>query len=185
MAVGRGATSADATGAEKFLLYAKEALKMGALDALILPVDRIVFDHRTILKCMYGCRSWNNSWVCPSAPKALMPWEAQRVLELYSWALLIHTRTKKAGHEVSFAIESKAYVDGYYFAFSLSDCAICEVCAYQRRQPCIDARRARPAMQAMGIDVFATVRAVGLPIETLKDPDQRQRENWYSLVFFE
>jgi hypothetical protein len=38
-------------------------------------------------------------------------------------------------------------------------------------------------MQAMGIDVFATTHAQGLPLDTLVDPDDE--ENWYSLVLIE
>ena len=165
--------------------YARRAQEMGAIDALIVSINSIVFDHRTILKCMYGCDSWNKSWVCPSAPKALMPWEAEPVLRKYSWALIIHTDNQKDNQVVSFAIESQAYTDGYYLAFSLSDCKICDTCAYQEDKPCVDPVRARPAMQGMGIDVFATARGLGLPIETLKDPEGSEKQNWYSLVFFE
>ena len=132
---------------ELFAGYVKRALRMAAADALIVPIDSIIFDHRTILKCMYGCNSWNNSWVCPSAPKALMPWDAEPLLKRYSWALIIHTNNQKDGQRISFAIESQAYTDGYYFAFSLSDCAICETCAFQKDKPCVDPTRARPSMQ--------------------------------------
>ncbi|MBN2208342.1 MAG: DUF2284 domain-containing protein [Candidatus Coatesbacteria bacterium] len=165
--------------------YATRALQMGALDAVIISIDRVIFDHRTILKCMYGCDSWNNSWVCPSAPKALMPWEAEPLLKRYSWALLIHTNNQQDSQQISIAIESQAYIEGYYFAFSLSDCTICEACAYQSGKPCVDPTRARPAMQGMGIDVFATARGLGLPIQTLKDPEGSEKQNWYSLVLFE
>ncbi len=168
-----------------FAGYTKRALKMGAVDALIVSIDSIVFDHRTILKCMYGCDSWNRSWVCPSAPKALMPWEAEPLLKRYSWALIIHTNNQNDSQKISIAIESQAYTDDYYFAFSLSDCAICESCAYQNAKPCVDPARARPPMQGMGIDVFATARGLGLPIQTLKDPEGSEKQNWYSLVFFE
>jgi len=168
-----------------FAGYTKRALRMGAADALIVSIDSIIFDHRTILKCMYGCDSWNRSWVCPSAPKALMPWEAEPLLRRYSWALIIHTDNQQDSQRLSFAIESLAYTDDYYFAFSLSDCAICETCAYQNAKPCVDPSRARPPMQGMGIDVFATARGLGLPIQTLKDQEGSEKQNWYSLVFLE
>jgi hypothetical protein len=35
----------------------------------------------------------------------------------------------------------------------------------------------------VGIDVFATVRRFGLPIETLANKEQEQ--NWYAAVFME
>ncbi|MBN1592824.1 MAG: DUF2284 domain-containing protein [Candidatus Coatesbacteria bacterium] len=168
-----------------YRIYAERALQLGALDALIISIDSVVFDHRTILKCMYGCDGWNNSWVCPSAPKALMPWEAEPVLKRYSWALIVHSDNQKGSQDISFAIESQAYVDGYYFAFSMSDCIICETCAYQKGKPCVAPERARPAMQGMGIDVFATAHGLNLPIKTLRDPAGSEKQNWYSLIFFE
>ncbi len=42
---------------------------------------------------------------------------------------------------------------------------------------------ARPAMEAAGIDVFATARAAGLPIEVVRTQDGQQ--DYYSLVLVE
>ena len=39
------------------------------------------------------------------------------------------------------------------------------------------------AFHSVGIDVFKTVRKMGLPIDTLKDKDETP--NWYSAVFIE
>jgi predicted metal-binding protein len=39
---------------------------------------------------------------------------------------------------------------------------------------------ARPSMEAAGIDVFATVRAAGLPIEVVRSTDSPQ--NYYALI---
>jgi hypothetical protein len=36
----------------------------------------------------------------------------------------------------------------------------------------------------VGIDVFKTVRALGLPLTTLSDPNTEE-QNWYSAVFIE
>ncbi len=168
---------------EDYTRYEKLARDLGAVDALVIDAHDIVFDPRTYLKCMYGCSTWGKCWVCPSAPGALKPWEAERALARYRWALLIHTHDKPSSQRISFAVESQAFVDGYYFAFSMSDCGLCPECGLPAGEACRFPGKARPAMQAMGIDVFATVRRHGLPIRTLSGEGQEQ--NWYSLVMIE
>jgi len=91
---------------EKTEKYVKMALEMGAEDSKVISVEDLMFDPRTLLKCMYGCDEWGKNWTCPSAPKALRPWEAEKIL--------------------------------------------------------------KPSMQALGIDVYSTVKKQGLPIEPLK-----------------
>ncbi len=163
--------------------YADMALRLGADHAVVFKIDDIVFDSRTILKCMYGCSDWGKGHTCPSRPGSLMPWEYEKIFRKYSWGIIIHSTDKKTSQEVSFEIERQAFIDGYYFAFSLSDCAICEQCSGHKGKECINPRKARPAFHSVGIDVFKTVRKFGLPIETLKEKGQVQ--NWYSAVFIE
>lgn len=154
---------------------------MGALDALVIKTSDVIIDPRALLKCMYGCESWNNNWTCPSAPKALKPWEFEKILKRYRTGILIHCDDKETSQNISYELERDAFLDGYYFAFSMSDCALCKTCSYP--EVCIHLKKARPAMQALGIDVYATARKHGLPIETLKSSDEGQ--NWYSLVLIE
>ena len=169
---------------EKYRPYVEyAAAQRGVVGARLIPAAEVVFDPRTILKCMYGCTGWNNSWVCPSAPGGLRPWEAEPVFRRYRAAVLIHTHDKNASQKASLALESKAFVDGYYFAFSLSDCSLCQECTYRSGEPCRFPKQARPAAQGVGIDVFATVHRLGLPLKTLAGEDEEQ--NWYSLVFIE
>ena len=40
--------------------------------------------------------------------------------------LIVHTHDLKLSQEISYKLESEAFVRGYYFAFSLSDCALCK-----------------------------------------------------------
>ncbi len=163
--------------------YVDMALRLGADHATAFKTDDIEFDARTILKCMYGCSDWGKGLTCPSRPGSLMPWEYEKVFRKYSWGIIIHSTSKKISQEVSFEIERQAFFDGYYFAFSLSDCAICAECAGHKGKECINPNKARPAFHSVGIDVFKTVRKFGLPIETLKNRGQVQ--NWYSAVFIE
>ncbi|NLW58830.1 MAG: DUF2284 domain-containing protein [Firmicutes bacterium] len=161
--------------------YVDRALQLGADHAVLFTLDEIVFDSRTILKCMFGCADWGKGHTCPSRPGSLKPWEYRKIFAEYSWGVIIHSTNKKTAQEVSFAIEREAFLNGHYFALSLSDCALCAECAGFKGQPCVHPKKARPAFHSVGIDVFRTVRQFGLPIQTLKDENQEQ--NWYAAVF--
>lgn len=161
--------------------YIKRALDMGADHAVAFRIDDIVFDPRTLIKCMFGCKDWGKGNTCPSRPGLLTPWQYEDIFRRYSWGVIIHSKSKKISQEVSFEIESEAFTDGFYFAFSLSDCALCNECRGFKGCDCANPRKARPAFHSVGIDVFKTVSKFGLPLHTLKDPEEEQ--NWYSAVF--
>ena len=163
--------------------YTDKALSLGADHAVLFEIGDIQFDSRTILKCAFGCSDWGKGHTCPSRSGSLRPWEYEKVLTKYSWGIIIHSADKKVSQEVSFAIERAAFLDGYYFAFSMSDCALCGECMGHKDMACANPKKARPAFHSVGIDVFKTVRKFGLPIETLTDRDKPQ--NWYSAVFIE
>lgn len=163
--------------------YVDEAIKLGAVDAVLFSIEDIEFDSRTILKCMFGCSDWGKGNTCPSRPNSLKPWEYEQVFKKYKWGVIIHCHDKKSSQKISFEIERQAFLDGYYFAFSLSDCSLCENCAGNAGKPCVNSKMARPAFHSVGIDVFKTVRKFNLPIYTLKSKEDE--ENWYSAVFIE
>ena len=159
------------------------ALKLGADHAVIFQIGDIVFDPRTILKCMFGCEDWGKIHTCPSRPGSLMPWGYRKAFERYQWGLIVHSTSKKVAQEVSFAVERDAYLEGYPLAFSLSDCALCEQCTATVGEACVNPVQARPPSHSVGIDVFKTVHKFDLPLEPFRDPGQQQ--NWYSAVFVE
>lgn len=163
--------------------YMKTALDLGAADAVPFTPDQIVFEPRTILKCMFGCSDWGRGPTCPSAPGSLMPWEYEPLLRRYSWGLIVHSPEKKVAQDASFEIERQAFVDGYYLALSMSDCACCSECVGLKGSACANPKKARPAFHSVGIDVFATVHRLGLPLETLASEDEPQ--DWYSAVWVE
>jgi len=163
--------------------YLDLALNMGADHAVLFQVKDIKFDPRTILKCMFGCNDWGKGNTCPSRSGSLKPWEYKKIFRQYSWGIIIHSTDKVQSQKISFAIERQAFLDGYYFAFSLSDCALCKECAGFKGKGCVNPKQARPAFHSVGIDVYKTVRKFGLPLETLKNEDEPQ--NWYSAVFIE
>jgi predicted metal-binding protein len=163
--------------------YVDLALELGAADAVVFGIDDIAFEPRTILKCMFGCEDWGRGPTCPSRPGSLMPWEYEKLLRRYSWGVMVHSAEKKVAQEASYAVEKRAFVDGYYLAFSLSDCCRCAECVGLKGRPCADPKHARPAFHSVGIDVFETAHRFGLPLRTLASEDEPQ--DWYSAVFVE
>jgi len=168
----------------EFQKYADRALALGAKDAVVFSIDQICFDSRTLLKCMYGCDDWGKNHTCPSRPGNPTMAEYKEMLSHYKGGIIIHANDKKLSQEVSFTIEGEAYRDGYYFAFSMSDCALCKTCAACDGESCRFMHKARPAFHSVGIDVFKTVRQFGLPIQTLADANTEE-QNWYSAVFID
>jgi len=163
--------------------YIDMALRLGADDAVAFKIEDIEFDPRTILKCSFGCADWGKGLTCPSLPNSLRPWEYEKILKRYRWGIIIHSTDKRVSQDISFQIEREAFLKGHYFAFSLSDCALCTTCCGFVGAECAHPKQARPAFHSVGIDVFKTVRKFGLPIDTLKDKDETP--NWYSAVFIE
>ena len=165
---------------KKFIDYAKE---QGAKNARDFIISDIAFDSRVILKCMFGCEDFGKGHTCPYQRSPLNMEEYKKIFELYEYGIIINCDNKRVSQNISYEIERMAFLEGYYFAFSLSDCAVCKTCALGDALPCRFPKKARPAFHSVGIDVFKTARELGLPIKVLRDKDAPQ--NWYSAVFLE
>ena len=165
----------------KFEKYVNMAKECGALNVVEFAVDDIVFDPRTVLKCLFGCSDYGKIHTCPHQRSPLTIKEYKKILKRYEGGIILGSDIKLDSQQISYEIERKCFLDGYYFAFSLSDCALCSTCALATDKECRSPKRARPAFHSVGIDVFKTVRGLGLPIEVLTDMYQPQ--NWYSAVF--
>jgi len=163
---------------EKYIALAKS---FGAENAVAVTPDDIVFDGRTILKCMFGCSSWGKGCTCPSRDGFLSSGEFEKLLRMYKTVLIIHSKDKKIAQKVSYEVEKEAFFDGDVLAFSMSDCALCETCAGKTAEPCRNVKAARPSFHSVGIDCFATVKKQGLPIEVLRNEGEEQ--NWYAAVW--
>jgi len=161
--------------------YIELALSLGAINVVAVTPDDIVFDGRSLLKCMFGCGDWGKGCTCPSRAGALPLDEYERLLRKYKTILIIHAHDKKTAQKASYEVEREAYLDGDALSFSMSDCALCEDCAGRDGEPCRNVRMARPAFHSVGIDVFATAKKIGLPLKALRDPEEEQ--NWYSAVW--
>jgi len=163
--------------------YVRKAIEMGADHAVGFGIGDIVFDPRVILKCIFGCSDYGRIHTCPYQKSPLGMEEYERIFKNYKRGVIIGCAGKHKSQEISLEIERLAFLDGFYFAFSLSDCGLCEKCAKSVCAECRFPQQARPAFHSVGIDVFKTVKQLGMPIGVLKDKTDAQ--HWYSAVFIE
>jgi predicted metal-binding protein len=63
----------------------------------------------------------------------------------------------------------------------MDECRICSDCPGTRGE-CRSPKLARPCPEALGVDVFGTVRGVGLPIEVLTGYDQEMHRYAFLLL---
>ncbi|MFQ5841569.1 MAG: DUF2284 domain-containing protein [Thermodesulfobacteriota bacterium] len=160
------------------------AIKQGATEAKIIPAREIVLDERVRLKCQVPlCNEFGNHLLCPPNSPSLA--QFREVLKNYSKALLIQLRTprdrlsskseqglKKAIyaranelHEIINGVERLA--QELYFTFAAGfiggACKLCTPCVgVASGRPCKHPFKARPSMEAVGIDVYLTAQKAGL-----------------------
>lgn len=151
----------------------KTALELGADRARIFTIEDICFDPRTLLKCLFGCRSAYH--YCPTTRDVSTAATFSEVIRQYKWGILIRTHDLKKGQEITLALESKAFLAGYHFAFGATECANCPECTRPKNLPCVDRTKQRPPLYALGIDVYSTLRGLGWEIEVVQNKgDQAQ-----------
>ena len=163
--------------------YLDMALEMGAKNAVEFKIEDIVFDPRVALKCIFGCTDYGKSHTCPNQRSPLTMKEYEEIFKRYKHGIIIGCNSKSLSQKISYEIERACFLDGYYFAFSLSDCQLCKTCSKVDGQDCRIPAKARPAFHAIGIDVFKTVGKFDLPLYVAQDRDAEV--NWYSAVFIE
>ena len=106
------------------------------------------------------------------------------MLDDYRWAVLVEAgRGGKKPREIVPKLEREIFLAGYYKAFGYASgpCRLCPACDV--KQDCRHPEEARPAMEACGIDVFATARRNGFEIEVLTDT--RQQPTFFGMVLIE
>jgi predicted metal-binding protein len=73
----------------------KKALKLGATDAKIIPIDKIVIENRVILKCKMGCEKYGKTLACP--PNAPTPEEFKKIVSEYHYAMFMKFKSQAEG----------------------------------------------------------------------------------------
>jgi len=166
---------------EKYIHLAKE-LKM--VNAMVISPQEISFDIRAILKCRWGCEyslySLHENIKCDTRNTTYQ--ERTEMLKRYHHILLVHSHNAQELSEGVLEIERTAFLDGYYFASAIRSCNLCEVCAVKQGNPCPTPEKIRPCDSSFGIDVYKTVRNLGLSCEVLKTKNDIQNRYGFVLL---
>ena len=157
--------------------YCDLALERGATSVKPIQPSSVVTAPWVRLKCQFGCPGYDQSYCCP--PHTPTHEETRKVLDSYQRALLFHIETlssknrekRKKFIRTLIDLEGEMFKDGDYkaFIFLAGPCDVCRGCAKTTGDSCNNRYRARPSMEACGIDVFQTARNNGFHIETLRD----------------
>ncbi len=70
----------------EFQFLAKEAMRLGAVQAKVVTPSKVVVEDRVLLKCKTGCNMFGHKFVCP--PYTPTPEEFRRILKEYK-AILV------------------------------------------------------------------------------------------------
>ncbi len=153
--------------------------KVGAKDARIVAPSEVETAPWVRWKCRFGCDGYGRCLGWP--PFTPGPEETRKVLNAYRRAVLIHFDPEADVKAAVADLEREIFLCGAWKAFGLGagPCYLCKKCPVDQGR-CRHAERARPAMEACGIDVFSTVKKAGFPIEVVKST--RQCPNYYGLV---
>lgn len=80
---------------KKFDFLREQALELGASDAKIIPVKKIVIEERVVFKCRMGCEKYGKTLACP--PYAPTPSEFRKIVSEYHCALFMKFASKAEG----------------------------------------------------------------------------------------
>lgn len=121
-------------------------------------------------KCRFGCPGFGRTLQCP--PHTDDADQTRHLLDSYTRAFLIRgTPPGKVFHGHLLALERQAFLDGYHKALVLGagPCQVCDSCkSADTETDCRFPDKARPSMEASGIDVYATARNAGIPLSPVR-----------------
>lgn len=149
----------------------------GAFTVRLIHPSEITTAPWTVMKCRYGCPHYGHNRSCP--PFAPDYRETQRILDSYRIALIFGVHNMAAGTPLAIKALQKLSALGYYKAigFGTGPCTICTECKVAECKRPYDVL---PSPEACGIDVIATVRRAGLPIDI--PPVEGAQLNCYGLI---
>ena len=164
----------------------------GFSDFKWIDTKNIVVAQWVRFRCLFGCPAYGKRGTCP--PNVPSIEECRQMISEYSQAAIFHFEKKieKGENRKDWSkdlvsklvkLEREVFLAGYYKTLLLSfdSCGFCEECAVDRTK-CKNPRAARPGADAMGIDVYSTVRSAGYPIQVLKGYDEQMNRYAFLLV---
>lgn len=152
--------------------WCARAADLGVDDAKLIHPKTVIVADWVRLKCQFGCDEYGQRLTCP--PYSPAPETTRQLLSHYEQALLLRLDRPGGGmeekkrlrmEEVVADLEREIFLAGHERAFGMSagPCTLCETCDISA--PCLLPSKARPSVEACGIDVYTTVRKAGWNIE--------------------
>jgi predicted metal-binding protein len=145
------------------------------------------------VKCMYGCDSYGKKSTCPPNTPSIT--ECREFIAEYKNAVVFHFQVKvdddkelhqwcKQINRELLKVEKEIFLLGYYKAFALlvDECNFCSDCVPERVM-CKNKKMARPCTEAMGIDVYKTVRDLQYPIQVIREKNENM--NRYGILLID
>ena len=162
----------------------------------MVPSRDVIVAQWVRMKCMFGCGEYGRNAACPPNTPSIP--ECERFFSEYHQGVIFHFNKKvknpedrkKWGRDINkglLELEKEVFIKGHEKAFVLfmDSCAFCgdlKNCAGTREE-CKNPDKSRPGMDAMGIDVYSTVRGMGYEVNVLKD--YKEAMNRYALLLIE
>jgi predicted metal-binding protein len=163
---------------EKYIRLAKE-FKM--IDAMVISPEQICFDIRAILKCRWGCEDFFQENI-RCHPRGTTYEERVEMIKRYHQILMVHHHDARSLSAAVLEIERAAFLDGYYFAFAIRTCNLCDDCVVKKGISCPAPEKVRPCDQSFGIDVYKTARNLGFPCNVLQNREATQNRYGFVLI---
>lgn len=137
----------------------QEAIRLGCTKAKVILTKTISMANWMKLQCQYGCSHYGSLLTCP--PYTPDAEEMSEVLVEYDKALLINASPDTNVREIVVQLEKRLKEKGFSKAFALSakPCDLCDPCTIATN--CQFPEKARPTLQACGIDVNETINNNG------------------------
>lgn len=145
------------------------------------------------MKCEFGCPSFGQKGTCP--PNVPSVDECREFFEEYNTAVAFRIVQKmensadrgewsRKTNKTLLQVEREIFISGHHKAFLLfmDECRLCGTCAGSREE-CYKPAEARPSAEALGVDVFSTVRNIGYPIKVLTE--KTEEVNRYAFILVE
>lgn len=158
------------------------------------PSRDIVVAQWVRMKCMFGCNEYGRNATCPPNTPSLS--ECEQYFKEFASGAVFHFEKKVEEPEERknwsmglnqrlLELERQVFLKGNVKAFVLfmDSCGFCGSECAGIRTGCKQPQKARPGLDAMGIDVYSLVRNLGYPVQVLKDYSEAM--NRYALLLVE
>jgi predicted metal-binding protein len=147
-----------------------QAKRLGFSFARIIETPEIVVEPWVRLKCRFGCCHYDRSLSCP--PYSLDEEKMTATISRYRQALLVQgTPPSDFFHEQLLALERALFLAGHTdaLAFGAGPCPVCPSCPEGGQ--CRFPEKARPSLEACGVNVYETARRAGLILNPVLQPE--------------